>query len=162
MNQDEPTLIQNAVFIPEDGVYLVSSPADPDEVVGHILTKDGLTLSISGGHSYAKRDDDFIKLGTQDRYEEWTLTTHDPFAIVANKLLLMQPWRDETTGKAGPWRYRPMKEMGIVALRKLFLSPEQLGRPDWRLVQTVAKHWVERKAEALVATVRELHSPDRT
>ena len=92
MTPKETKLLQNAVFIPEDNVYLVS--IDPDEPVCHTY-RDGLVLAIKGGLYYAMRGGDYIKLLEQDRYVEWIVTDDCRADYIADKMLEM----DERSGK---------------------------------------------------------------
>lgn len=119
-------LIQNACRVAETDTYLVST--SEDDLVSHTLP-DGLTLSLSGGLSFARRDGDFIKLSTQDRYEEWCLTTDDPFQWVANHLLTAA---DATEDGAPIWR--PIKEQDVATLRTIMDA-------SGSITDQVATHW---------------------
>lgn len=99
-------LIQNAVFIPAEDLYLVSSHTHDYVVHCFAGVEPPLELGIDGGVSYAKRDGDFMRL--DGLYEEWCLTTEDPFeGWITDRLL----WG--TRGKDGmqPLTYRPIKEL---------------------------------------------------
>lgn len=86
-------LLQNAVWIPEDNVYLVSTSADEPTVHTY---RDGKVLAIKGGLEYALRGGDFIELLEAGRYEERCLTDEDAFDHIAKSLLIQScdlDWR---------------------------------------------------------------------
>lgn len=98
-------LIQNAIHIPEEDLYLVSTHTH--DYVAHTL-KDGLEIDIDGGPSYAKRCGDLYKLDEAKRYIEYCLVDDDPFEGFITERLL---WG--TRGKEGtqPLTFRPIKEL---------------------------------------------------
>lgn len=130
-------LIQNAVRIPEDDLYLKSE--HQHDFVSHTF-KDGLVLDIDGGLAYCKRGGDLYKLlDPVARYEEWCLTTDDPFEHIADRLL----WG--TRGKAGdqPLTYRPIKELaarpeGIEHMRAILQNCLNIAPLHKRVVE----HWL--------------------
>lgn len=121
------TLIQNACRVAETDTYLVSTTED--DLMSHTLP-DGLTLSIAGGLSFARRDGDFIKLSYSDRYDEWCLTTDDSLPWVADRLLIPMDHASTT--------WRPIKEQDQGMLESLAIHTDPI-------VARVASHWLATK-----------------
>ena len=69
-----PRILQNAVYIPEDDVFIKS--CHTHDYVEHLF-KDGKTIAVDGGTSYARRAGDLFELSEANRYEEYTLTDED-------------------------------------------------------------------------------------
>lgn len=133
-----PTLLQNAVWIPEDDTYLVSSSVH--DYVTHVFEKDpSLSISTDGGLEYAKRGGDFIKL--DERYQEWCLTTDDPFEpTVVDKLLwgtLIKPAQDVAEIRV----FRPIKEFSLPHLQAILKNCSQIGALHKRVVE----YWAAKK-----------------
>lgn len=98
-------LHQNAIYIPEDDLYLISSHVH--DYREHKL-RDGKTIAVDGGKEYARRAGDLEQLSDAERYHEYLVTDLDPFEpVVVDRLL----WG--TRGKDGKseMRFRPIKEL---------------------------------------------------
>lgn len=137
-------LLQNAVFIPEDDFYLVSSHVH--DFITYTF-KDGKTISVDGGAgpgSYARRAGDFGTLNLAGRYSERCLTTEDPFDHVIHWKL----WG--TRGKAGdqPLRYRPIAEFAPEHLQAI-LDNCPARSP---VVDRVVRYWLAFKTKTQVPT----------
>ena len=137
-----PSLIQNAIFIPEDNLYLVSSHTH--DFVGHTF-KDDKEIFVDGGTSYARRGGDLYNLDEAGRYVEYCLTTEDTFADIADKLL----WDISKYGDE-PRRFGPIKNFDLEKLNHTLVyieclcPPEELS-PRLQLVKRVVQHWIEQK-----------------
>lgn len=105
------TLIQNAIRIVEDDIYLVSTTED--DRPAHKLS-DGTLIAISGGLSWALRVpiEAFVRLLDAGKVEEWSLTSEDPLEVRARKTLYptKRGWRlgkDILSGEYGDWDCNP-------------------------------------------------------
>jgi len=137
-------LLQNAVRIIGEDLYLKSE--HQHDYVSHAF-KDvvpPLHIDVDGGLAYAKRSsEDFLR--AEPLYEEWVLTTDDPFDHIAAHLL----WG--TRGPAGdqPLTYRPIKELayrqgGIDHLKAILANCLNISPIHKRVVE----HWLAvREAE---------------
>lgn len=143
-----PQLVQNAIHIVEDDIYLKSS--HQHDCVGHVF-EDGLDISVDGGVEYAKRGGSLVSqyetfaeyTANVARYEEWCIMTDDPFETVADRLL----WG--TRGKLGdqPLAYRPIKSFEIDHLRAILDNVMGISP----LHAKVVMHWLEIKTKESVA-----------
>lgn len=134
-----PKLIQNAIFIPEDDLYLVSRHTH--DFARHVF-EDKTELYIDGGTSYARRGGgDLYKLSESSRYVEMCLTDEDSFEHIANNLLWGICGEDET----GAMRFRLIKEYDLEQLADLL---EYLGELDGKEIhKEVVKYWIKQKEE---------------
>lgn len=131
-------LLQNALWIPEDDVYLKSG--HQHDFVTHVF-RDGLSIAVDGGLEYCRREGDLYKLlEPVARYEERCLSTDDPFSHIAEHLL----WG--TRGKAGdePLTYRPIKELasrpdGIAHMKAILQNCPNIAPLHRRVVQ----YWLD-------------------
>ena len=131
-------LIQNAAFIPEDDVYIVSS--HQHGFVTHVF-RDKLELSVDGGLAYCRRAGDLYKLSDANRYEEYCLTEEDPFEVVSERLLWGSRGKDGTS----PLTFRPIKELSLDHLKAILANVPSIASTH----KLVIKYWVERKEEAI-------------
>jgi len=137
-----PTLLQNAAYVYEEDLYLVSSHVH--DYIEHTLAADSSVLILDGGREYCRRGGDFIRLDAQNRYQEYCLTDEDPFEVIAAKLL----WG--TRGKDGkqPLRFRPIKEFEVDHLRAILANCPNIGPAHKRVVE----HWLAEKTRVAPAT----------
>lgn len=100
------SLISNAVYIPEDDVYLVSTSRDHHD--SHAF-RDACVLTVDGGleftHRAGRTIPELYALYEAKRYEEWALTDDMPFEVIADRML----WQ---TAKG----WRPIKTLGAEEL----------------------------------------------
>lgn len=127
MVTNSPKLLLNAVFIPEDNLYLVSTSAD--ESVVHYFN-DGLVLALKGGTEYALRGGDYIKLDEQGRYVEWILTDQDSAEWIAERMLV---------SSEDGWGL--VKDESIERLKYLCRAILRSDEPLYK----VCTHWIEQK-----------------
>ncbi len=145
-----PQLVQNAVWIAEEDVYLKSS--HQHDYVSHSWTDSkGVPrhLSIDGGCAYVKKVGDF-HLGP-DHLVDWCLYEDSPFEAVAEALL----WG--TFGPKGdqPLRWRPISTLELnhlIAIRDTqhHISP---------LTRRVVEHWIDAKILSTPEDIRALDQP---
>lgn len=100
-------LITNAVYIPEDDIYLVSTHRH--DFVCHKL-RDGKEICVDGGtgpEGYGRRVGDLNELDDAKRYIEHCVMSDDPFERIAEMLL----WGHRGKDGDQPLSYRPIKEL---------------------------------------------------
>lgn len=98
------TLLQNALYVPEDDLYLVSHHRHDFKC--HKL-RDGKEIGVDGGLEYARRVGNLFELDEADRYTECCLTSDQPFeGYITDKLL----WGSSGKDGKGLIVYRPIKE----------------------------------------------------
>lgn len=133
-------LWQNAIYIPEDDLYLKSS--HQHDYVEHVFTKEPKrTIALDGGLEYCRRVGDLYDLDEEGRYVEWIVVSTDSFDVIAQKLL----WG--TRGKNGdePLTYRPIKELaarpdGIAHMKAILANCLNIGPLHKRVVEYWLAH----------------------
>lgn len=140
----EPQLLQNAVFVPEDDLYVVST--HQHDYVEHTF-KDGLTIAVDGGLAYLRRAGDFIPLDRDNRYEEYCLNDAEPFeGWITERLLWGHRGKDGTQ----PLTYRPIKELayapdGVNHMKAILANCLNINPMHKRVVQ----FWLARREEEM-------------
>ena len=141
MVSTQPQLVHNAIHDLKDDLYLASW--DVHDYVEHVFeekepgTKRNLAIAVDGGLEYCRRVGALYDASEMGLYEEWCLTTDDPFTLVADRLL----WG--TRGKAGdqPLRYRPIKEFTRDHLRAILKNCPNRSA----IVDRVVHYWLDQK-----------------
>lgn len=139
MSADTPHLIQNAVYIPEDDVYIKSEHVH--DYVAHTF-KDGKEIAVDGGLSYARRVGNIVELEQSNRYQEYCLVSDDKFeGFITDRLL----WGSR--GKNGDEKltYRPIKEYalrpdGLEHMKAILVNCLNIAP----LHAKVVKYWIEK------------------
>ena len=138
-------LLQNAIHIFNPDTYLVSR--DVHDFVTHVFeghidpsNRRTLEIGIDGGTEYCRRVGALYDANVLGLYEEWCLTSDDPFhPTVVEKLL----WG--TRGKDGdqPLTFRPISEFSVEHLQAILDNcPGRSGLHD-----KVIRYWITRKTE---------------
>jgi hypothetical protein len=124
-----PDIIQNAIYIPEDDVYIKSLHVH--DFVSY-TTKKGKSVAVDGGCDYLKRSYDDKTI-----YQEYSLTEADPIETIREKLL----WG--TYGKDGkqPLKFKPIKSLEVDHLAAILANVPNL-QP---IISEVVKYWIEKK-----------------
>lgn len=133
-------LIQNAVHIPEDDTFIVSTHRH--DYVTHTF-KDGSSIAVDGGLEYARRAEgkagDLWKLDETKRYEEYCLADDEPFGWIADRLL----WG--TRGKDGtePLTYRTIQELAYRegGLSHMYAILDNATPGPWHT--KVIEYWID-------------------
>lgn len=130
-----PTLVQNAIHIPEDDLFLVSSHGH--DYREHTLSGEPkLSIAVDGGLDYARRVGDLFDLDSAGRYEEYCLTDQDPFeTAIVNRLL----WG--TRGKNGdqPLTFKPIASLELAHLEAILDNCPHIGLLHKKVVQ----YWID-------------------
>jgi hypothetical protein len=125
-------LLQNAIRIVAEDLYLVST--HQHDYREHTFKGTRHSIAVDGGLAYAKRScSDFMAV--DGWYEEYCLTTDDPFEHIAARLL----WG--TRGKADdePLTFRPIKDLSTEHLRAILAN----ARPGPLLYPRVIQYWLD-------------------
>lgn len=129
-------LLQNALYITEDDLYLVS--LHTHDFRGHKL-RDGKEIFVDGGCEYARRVGDLYALNDANRYVECCLTVETPFEQVADQLL----WGSAGKGGKGPMVFRPIKEWAYKEDGEEHLKAILKNVPNIRpMHKRVVEHWL--------------------
>lgn len=134
-------LLQNALYIPEDDLYLVSTHTH--DFNGHKL-RDGKEIYVDGGREYARRVGDLFSLDEEGRYTECCLMDDQPFEYIADRLL----WGQANDDVTKPMTFRPIKEWahkpdGENHLKAILLTCPKIGIFHKRVVE----YWLARLEE---------------
>lgn len=116
-----PTIIQNALHIPEDDLYLKSS--HQHDYVPHTL-RDGAYASVDGGDAYFRRGWS-TGLRESGRIVDWSLTTNSSLTEVRAKLL----WGCRGIDGKTPLFYRPISTLSrdhLAAIQRTQLAANPL------------------------------------
>ncbi len=127
-------LITNAVYIPEDDIYIASTHRH--DFVCHKL-RDSKEICVDGGtgpDSYGRRVGDIIELDEAGRYIEWCVMSDDPFERIADMLL----WGTRGKGGDQPLRYRPIKTFTREHLAAILDTQLNINPIHKRVVE----HWL--------------------
>jgi len=127
-------LTQNAIYVPEDDKYLVSSHVH--DFVTHTF-KDGLRYSIDGGQEYARAS---WEMGTAHRVEDYNLSFEKNSPEEINEKLL---WGNRGKDGKSPLTYRPIKSLETDHL-KAILANCPYAAP---IAHNVIKHWLKERGE---------------
>lgn len=124
-------LIQNAVYIPEDDVYLVSTHVH--DFRNHTF-KDGLHYAVDGGTEYSRYVAD---LGTEARVVDFRLYDSDDY----NKINDMLLWGNR--GKKGdqPLVFRPIKELATDHLEAIVDNCPYASPIAFKVIH----HWLRKR-----------------
>ena len=145
MSEKWPTIIQNAVHIPEVDLFLVSTHAS-DFVQYDFSDAPNDGIAVDGGLEFVRRYGDLYRLDNAKRYEEYTLTSEDPFEpVIVNRLL----WG--TRGKDGdkPLTFRLIASLTLDHLEAIIANCPNIG--SWH--KRVVEYWIDKKKENERGTV---------
>ncbi len=124
-------LLQNALYVPEDDVYLVSS--HQHDFVTHSF-KDGFHISVDGGREYARREGDMYKLSDANRYVEYCLSDEDPIEVILDRLL----WGSHGKDGKQPVTFRPIKDLELDHLKAIIATQDHLSPIHAQVIQ----YWI--------------------
>ena len=145
-------LLQNALYIPENDLYLISTHVH--DYREHVF-KDFLTLAVDGGLDYCRRVGDLFKLDEAGRYIECCLQDDMPFEYIADKLL----WGSSGVDGKSPMVFRPIKEWahkpdGERHLRNILLNCPKINLYHKKVVE----YWLARLEEEKIQVQQPLNS----
>jgi hypothetical protein len=150
-------IIQNAVYIPEDDLYLNS--VNVHDFREWSSDKDGASFFIDGGCEYFRSCDDILGLLASGRVIDYNLTTDDPFEIIAAKLL----WGSRGLDGKSPLSYRPIMDLTLDHLHAILVYPFPVDKPlKGTLAEKVIQYWVEQKTEEQRQIVGDIINTDTT
>jgi hypothetical protein len=138
-------LLQNAIYVPEDDLYLVS--LHRHDFRGHKL-RDGKMLCVDGGvgeDGYGRRVGDLAELDEAGRYIEFCLTDEDPFETRIAQMLL---WGSAGKDGKDTMTFRPIKEWayredGVGHLRAILANVPNISPIHKRVVE----YWLAKRAQ---------------
>ena len=126
-------IIQNAVWIPEDNIYLVSSHVHDYRT--HKF-KDGNEYDVDGGCDYIRRGAtsfEALKL----RVVDYCLTNKSPIKDIREKLL----WGSRGKDGRSPLRYSPIRLLEADHLQAILDNVPQIHPVHKKIVQ----YWLAKK-----------------
>ena len=136
-------IIQNAVYIPEDNIYLVSSHVH--DFIEWASDKDGASYFIDGGREYFRSCNDILNLEGASRIIDYRLTEDTPWELIATHLL----WGTRGVNGDKPLTYKPIMSLTIDHLRAILKTQPQIVGT---ITEKVVKHWIEQKIEERLIT----------
>ncbi len=125
-------IVQNAVYLPEPDVYLVSR--DRHDFCAHTwVDKQGVkrTYHVDGGTAYLKRGGDLDEVEAID----WCIHSDDPFEVYRDKLL----WGTRGVKGDQPLRWVLLKDCSLRHLRAIQRTQPQIVGTE---VERVVDWWV--------------------
>jgi hypothetical protein len=126
-------IIQNAVWIPEDNVYLVSSHVHDYRT--HKF-KDGHEYDVDGGREYIRRGaTSFDALNS--RVEDYCLSENSPIKDIREKLL----WGSRGKDGKSPLRYSPIRTLEADHLQAILDNVPQIHPTHEKII----KYWLNKK-----------------
>jgi hypothetical protein len=133
---EPPKILQNAAYIPSEGVYLKST-YDHD-YQWHKWVEGGVEheLGIDGGKSYIRR-----VMSTGVVYEDWSLYEGDPFPVIAEKFL----WK--TFGPLGdqPGRWVPLSQCDTDHLEAILKTQLHIKN---NIIEKIVKYLLTQRGKA--------------
>lgn len=138
MTSTSRLLLQQAVFIPDQDIYLKS--CHQHDFVSHKwLSKNGIErfYALDGGTSYCRRVGDLDLKDTE--VIDWCVYDTDTFETAAAKLL----WGTRGVKGDQPLRYRPISSLTLTHLKAILKTQPQI---KGTVVEKVIKHWIDLKS----------------
>lgn len=123
-------LIQNAVYIPEDDVYIKSLHVHDYR---SYTTKSGKEVSVDGGLEYSRRTFTL----NPDCWFEYNLYSNDPFELICEKLL----WGTRGVDGKSPLTFKPIRLLESDHLINILANVPNIDP----LYIKVIKYWIAEK-----------------